>query len=363
MAACHESEKKQQTSGIDFDEDFISNPTIARGFRVSENGDVKLIELFNPWDTTQPGKKIYLTPEENKGENFPDGDLIRVPVKSMVCMSATHLSYLQAIDEIDLVTGVSNADYFVSEEFKALINDGQVLEVGIGDRFKLEKLINLAPEIVLVSPQKGQIFQPLINAGLTVVPVAEYLETHPLGRAEWIKFIGLLTGKADVANYIFDSIANQYNSLKELTATISEKPTVLTGKQYGGFWNLSGGRSYEATFLLDAGADYIWSDDLSSGGIMLDFETVYEKGLKADFWRFLVYSQDDYSYEILLEEDTRYADFYAFKRKKIITCNTLKTPFFEKGFLEPQIILADYIHIFHPELLPGHQNVYYNIMK
>ncbi len=361
--ACSGADKEKTDGDVSFSTASLSSPQIAGGFRVTENGHVNRVELFNPWDSAFPAQKLYLLPKGRDDFEVPDGEVIEVPAKRIVCMSASQLSYLDALDEIDAVVGVSDADYFVSQDFRDLISNGKVSEIGIGEQFKLEELINLSPDLILVSPQKGQNFQPLINAGLTVVPFGEYLEPHPLGRAEWIKFTGLLTGKEELSIQMFDSIAKQYNQLKQMASTVSNRPTVLTGKQYGGFWNLSGGRSYEAQFLSDAGADYLWSDDLSTGGIMLDFETVYERGMQADYWRFLVYSESEYSYQDLSEEDARYTDFDAFKQKKVIICNTLKKPFFEKGFLEPQIILADYIHIFHPELLPDHENVYYEFIK
>lgn len=350
-------------SNLIFDTYSSSNPEIASGFQIMESGAVKLLEIFNSRDSTHSSQKFYLVKENDKNLHFQDGSTMIVPIKRLVSLSASHLSFLDALDEIDLLIGVSSAEYVVSKKFKGLFESGKIKEIGIGDHFKLEELINLSPDAVMFSPQKGQSFKPLKNAGLTIIPNGDYLESDPLGRAEWIKFFGVLTGKEKEAIYIFDSISNEYNSLKKLAEDAILHPTVITGKQYGGFWNLSGGQSYEAQFLNDAGADYLWAENSSSGGIMLDFETVYGRGLEADYWRFLVYTQQDYTYEMLKDEDERYADFSAFKNKKVIVCNTLKKPFFQKGFLEPQVILADYIHIFHPSVLPQHQNVYYEIMK
>jgi iron complex transport system substrate-binding protein len=281
----------------------------------------------------------------------------------MVCLSATHLSFLDALDEIDILCGVSSADYVVSPEFQTRLETGKIKEIGIGDHFKLEELINLSPEVLMVSPQKGQSFDPLVNAGLTIVPNGDFLETHPLGRVEWIKFVGLLTGKENEACQIFDSIKNEYNNLLQLTENISNRPAILSGKQYGGFWNLPGGQSYVSQFFKDAGANYLWGDNPSSGGITLDFETVYDQGMEADFWRILVYTDAEYSYQMLQDEDERYSNFKAFQNKKIIYCNTLETPYFQKGLLEPQAILSDYIHIFFPEVLPNHKNKYYKLLK
>lgn len=362
LFSCNNSSDRKLNSE-EFTETSPYSPQIAKGFRISQKQDIRLLEIFNPWDTAFPAQKFYLVPEVGSDSLFSDGQAIKIPIKSMVCLSASHLSFLDALGEIDKLTGVSSADFVVSEEFQDLVKSGEIREIGIGDHFRLEELINLSPDMVMVSPQKGQSFDPLVNAGLTVIPIGDYLEPHPLGRAEWIKLIGVLTGREQKALEIFDSVSAAYDELKKLTAEIDKRPTVITGKQYGGFWNLAGGKSYVATFLHDAGADYLWAGDQGTGGIMLDFETVYNKGINADYWRFLVYSGSDFTYEMLKTEDKRYADFSAFKNKQVIYCNTLKKPLFQKGLLEPQVILADYIRIFHPGLLPDHENVYYELLK
>lgn len=341
----------------------ISNPEFAKGFKISESDHVKLIEIFYPWDSVNASKKIYLIDRNITQEFVPDdGIVVKTPVKTMVCLSATHLSFADALGLLQNVSGVSSADYVVSQEFQNLVKSGAIREIGIADHFKLEQLIDLNPEIVMVSPQAGQGFDPLVNAGLTIVPNGDYLESSPLGQAEWIKFMGVLFNKEDKANLIFDSIKSAYLELKTLAENVEFRPTVLSGKQYGGFWDLPGGKSFVAEFFNDAGAQYIYAENPTTGSHTLDFETVYAMGINADFWRFLVYSTDDFTLESLKNEDVRYSDFKAFKDKKVIVCNTLKKPFYQKGLLEPQIILADLIKIFHPELLPGHQNKYYELI-
>lgn len=341
----------------------ISNPSIATGFRIEEDDDKKTLSIFHPWDSTAAPQVFYLVSANSNARFHDKTPVISIPVKRIVCLSASHLSFLDALGQIDKLAGVNNAGYVVSKKFQNLVESGQIKEIGVGDRYKLEQLIGLDPDIVMVSPQPGQSWLPLINAGLTVIPNGDYLESHPLGRAEWIKFMGVLFGCEEKAISVFDSIKNEYNSLKNLTAEIKNPPLVLSGNQYGGFWTLPGGRSYEAQFLTDAGARFFYAENTLRGSFTLDFETVFAKGFDADFWRILVYDKDKYTYERLLEEDQRYAGFKAFKERKVFVCNTFDTPLYQKGLLEPQIILADYINIFHPGLIPNHQNVYYQLLK
>lgn len=338
------------------------SPQTATGFRIYEADGFRIMEITSSDVVVQ--KFFLVDRNEPLNHNFPkDGIVVSTPVESMVCLSATHIAYADALGLMDKITGVASADYVVSAKFNELLKEGKIKEIGIADHFKLEQLIQLSPEIVLATAQQGQGYDNLRNAGMIVVSLAEHLENHPLGRAEWIKCFGVLFGKEKEALSIFDSIAKEYNHLKLLTENVEIRPVVLSGKQYGGFWYLPGGKSYFAQMIFDAGATYIWADNNDSGSLMLDFEVVYDRGMDADFWRFLVWSRDGFSYERLIEEDARYAGLKAFKEKRILTCNTFEKPYFQTGLLEPQVILADYISIFHPELLPDHQPVYYQLLK
>ncbi|MFP4471921.1 MAG: ABC transporter substrate-binding protein, partial [Bacteroidales bacterium] len=360
LSACTENrDNKQENSGGTLSE---YSPEIATGFRIEDFDGYRVLYISDPWNENAAGEKFYLVNDTAGGYDFLDGQVLEIPVTRMVCLSATHLSFLDALDAIDRLVGVSSADYVVSDEFRHLHEEGRIREIGIGDHFKLEELIRLSPQMMMVSPQEGQGFELLRQAGFTIVPNGDYLEPHPLGRAEWIKMVGVLTAKEQEAAQIFDSIKTSYNRLKGLSENVSYRPTVLSGKQYGGFWALPGGNSYLARFIADAGARYLWAENSDRGSLTMDFEAVYHKGIQADFWRFVVFSDEPFTYSILLAEDARYADFEAVKNKKVLVCNTRKTPYFQKGLLEPQVILADYISIFHPDLLPDHQPTYYRLL-
>ncbi len=341
------------------------NPIVAGGFRIYDADDYQVLELIRLNRPDQVLQRFYLIDRKDNQQHFSpkDGQILRTPLERMVCLSATQISYADALGLMDKIVGVAGADYVVSAAFGDLVEAGKIADVGIGDHYKLEQLISLAPDVVLATRQQGQSYDPLKNAGLSLVSLAEHLENHPLGRAEWIKFFGVMFGKETEAMEIFDSISRQYNNLKALTSSITHRPVVLSGKQYGGFWNLPGGKSYLAQMLSDAGAQYLWAADDETGSLMLDFETVYHRGIDADFWRFLVYSTIPYNHDQLLVEDERYAGLKAIKANNVFFCNTYQKPYFQKGALEPHLLLADYISIFHPQLLPDHQLVYYEFLK
>ena len=187
----------------------------------------------------------------------------------------------------------------------------------------------------------------------------------PLGQAEWVKFAGLLLGEEQKANETFSAIATRYNELKALTAEgkVKRRPVVLSGEMRGGNWYAGGGESFLAQLFKDAGADYFLKDDPRSGGVYLDFETVYNQADQADYWRILNSYPGQYTYETLLAQDERYGDFKAFKQKGVIYCNMREKPYYENMPMEPELLLADFIKVFHPELLPDYVPVYYHQLK
>ena len=155
----------------------------------------------------------------------------------------------------------------------------------------------------------------------------------------------------------------KYNELKTLTAKVKHRPVVLSGEIHGGAWYAVGGQSFLAQVFKDAGADYFLKDDPRSGGVNLDFETVYNQADSADYWRILNSYPGTYSYEVLKAQDERYADFKAFKQKGVIYCNMREKAYYENMPMEPELLLSDFIKVFHPDLLPDYQPVYYNLLK
>ena len=219
------------------------------------------------------------------------------------------------------------------------------------------------PEIILISPFKRGGYEALKETGVPLIPHLGYKELTPLGQAEWIRLIGLLTGCEEEANQCFDEIERKYNELKALTAHVEKRPMVFSGEMRGGNWYAVGGKSLLAQQFRDAGADDFLKDDTHSGGLTLDFEAVYSQAEGAQYWRIVNSFDGAFSYDALRKEDNRYADFNAFRNKGVIYCNLRKQPFYESAPSQPEVILADLIRVFHPDLLPDYEPVYYQLLK
>lgn len=176
-------------------------------------------------------------------------------------------------------------------------------------------------------------------------------------------FPGFVFGKEALADSLFKEIVESYNAVKALVDSVEERPSVVTEMKYGSMWYISGGRSYMGRFLQDAGAGYCWKDDEHAGSFPLSFESVFEQGGEADFWLIKYNRAQEMSYEDLKREYTPYANFAAWKKHNIFTCNTGVVPYYEEVPIRPDYLLKDLVKIFHPELLPDYQLRYYSKMK
>jgi iron complex transport system substrate-binding protein len=332
----------------------------AKGFTVTYTGNVKHVEVNSPFQGATSGYSYLLVP---KGEDIPAHEpnvkVIRTPVESIVCTSTTHIPLLDYINMTDKLVGFPTTDYISSQKARARIDAGKVEELGIDKGINLERLAVLKPDMVMgytLTGDYGQ-FKKMEELGVSVVLNSEYLERHPLGRAEWIKFVALFFNKEQMADSVFNEIEKSYLAVKGLASKVEAKPTILSGVVYGDAWFMPGGENYAARLLEDAGCHYLWRDDSTSGFLELSFESVYAKANNADRWIGVG------SYNTLDEikaADHRYAEFKPFKEKEVYTFNARVgakggSEFLELGYLRPDIILKDLLKIAHPELLPDYE--------
>ena len=339
-------------------------PTYAEGFRVSYTDAGCLVDIQDPQREESQSFHYLLVPAGSKPAQVPEGyTALEVPVSRIVCMTSLQLSNFICLDELDRVVGITSTRHLFNPEMKERLADGRTAKIGIEGNFDNEVILGLDPDLILISPFKRGGYEALKGVDIPLIPHLGYKETTPLGQAEWIKFIGLLTGEEEKANAVFAGIEERYNALKALTANVAERPVVLSGELHGGNWYVGGGRSFLAQIFRDAGGAYFLPDDQNSGGLNLDFETVYSQTANARYWRIVNSYNGTFSYDALKAEDARYADLNAFREKGVIYCNMREKPFYENMPVQPDVVLADLIHIFHPELLPAdYQPVFYELL-
>jgi iron complex transport system substrate-binding protein len=351
---CAPSRKEPSINAID-----SSSFTIkyAHGFKVSDHGSYKEVEVTYPFQGAREGYHYLLV---QKGEPIPAHDpatpVITIPLESIVCTSTTHIPFLDYLNETEKLIGFPTTDYISSEKMRKRIDQGKVKDLGIDKGMNLEILVTLKPSMVMgysINNDLGQL-RKIQELGIPIVVNAEYLEKHPLGRAEWIKFMALFFNKEKAADSVFRFIEGEYNKTKALVKGVAGRPTVMSGIVYGDTWFLPGGQNYAAGLLEDAGCHYLWKEDPSNGFLELSFESVYAKAKDADLWIGVG------SFRSLAEikaAEERYTRFRPFQDGKVYTYNSRQgakggSEFLELGYLRPDLILKDLVKIAHPEVLP-----------
>lgn len=337
----------------------------AKGFRINHFNDYTQIIVLNPWDSTKV-LDTYILVDRNKKlpAKLPEGTVVRTPVERVAFASSVHAGMWNQLNKAQRTVGVCEPEYFHIPVIVAGLKSGKIADLGMATSINIEKLIAAAPEILVVSPFENTKRTEFEKVNLAVVKDASYMEESPLGRAEWIKFEAAFTNEDELAKDIFSKIEKNYTELCNKVATTQNRPTVFTEKKFGDIWYTAGSKSYLGRFLQDAGANYLWKDLSQSGSAPFTFEQVYARAIKADYW-LLKYNdaQTDMTYGTLKNEYNLYANFNAFKQKHVFAINTAKTPFYETGPMQPDLVLADLVHIFHPELLPGYKPKYYFNLK
>ena len=350
-------------SGRDKPSSFQASPlpvTYAQGFRLDSIEGGVVVTISFPEDTLQPITRLALMEE---GHSAPAGMLaLQLPLQRIICLSSTYMGYFLELNATANIVAVNSFRHLNDSAILARVKKGEIRQVGKEGHFNTELIAALNPDVIFVSPFKAGGYDALAQLGFPLVPITAYEEEMPLARAEWIKLIGCFTGQYPLADSLFHNITTEYHRLCTLAAQAEHQPTVFSGRLKSNMWYVPGGKSYYAHFFKDAGARYLFSDNEDRGALQIDFEVVYQKAAKADFWRIYSNVPGKFTTQQLADSDHRYTLFKAFDTGNILYCNIHEKPYYEKGPVQPHLILADYISLFHPELLPGHEGSFYEMI-
>ena len=328
-------------------------PQYAKGFRIHYFAGYKMIETAEHC--------YYLTKNPSLIKQ-KEAVVITIPIQNIACMAQSHWTAACILDEMESVSGICDGKYISTSDtlFQERFKQGAIKNFAENQTINYELLFSLAPQLLMLSFDNSQANTMLKNIGIPVVLNSDFLENHPLGRAEWLIFVAAFYDKDEEAKMFFNRSVEAYKTLCALIDNQKERPTVFDGSENGGVWYVSGGKSYMAQLYADAGADYVWKENTDEGSFPVDFETVYYKGVTTDFWRtFLLRAK---SYQDIAAENNLYSDLKAWKERHIFYCDNLRTDLFGMGVYQPETVLADMIKIFHPELLPEHIAVYYDLL-
>ncbi|MDX1585242.1 MAG: ABC transporter substrate-binding protein [Balneolaceae bacterium] len=336
----------------------------ASGFRIRYRDNYKLLEILNPYQDRTDTLRYVLKPRGLELDTtFRQAQVIDIPIRSMIATSTTHIALTEMLNANDIITGMVGAEYVYSSEIRNRLAEGKITGFSQGE-FNKEQALAMQPDLIMVSAGQSSQFDDyrvLMESGINVLLNSEWLETTPLGKAEWVKMMAALLNRESVANDKFEAVAREYRELKQKAEGVAEKPLVINNLPYKGAWFVSGGDSFTAQYLKDAGAEYPWYDNASTGGLRKDFEVVYEVGLAADVW---INPGAASSLGDILEKDSRFRDFRSFQNRRIYNNNKRMSEsggndYWESGVVHPERLLADLIHIMHPEIQPDRELYYY----
>jgi iron complex transport system substrate-binding protein len=297
-----------------------------------------------------------------KSGNFSyDFKAEQIPFKKIILLNASLTGYISELGAENLIVGVASPEYIYSDKIQNLIKENKIQNVGNEQKYNVEKIISLKPDAVFTNyiASFDNTYQLLKNNGIQVVFLDEYMEQKPLEKTAYLKLFGTLFGKSKEADEKFKKIENDYNELKQLALKAQTKPVVLANEMYGDVWYLPGGKTYTANYISDANANYILKDNTEEKSVTMSFEEVFAKSGGVQYW---VNAGNHTSKREMLSMNPFYSKLDVFNKGKIYVITGKEkqkaNDFFESGVVRADLVLKDYIKIFHPELLPDYQLTY-----
>lgn len=366
FAGCQSGHKKHPVDELFGSQqpDSIYIPSYAKGFSIAYYDDLKLVHIADPWDSTAVGNYVLVGDKQTSDRYRKSGiPFVEFPVNSWGAFSSTQVVFAEKIGELESLKCVAEPHYISNVFVQKRLREGYIRNVGLASAADVEVLLASTPQFVFVSPFRDNRYGSLKEAGLLLINDCGYLETSPLGRAEWMVFFGVFFDKEDVAASLFSDIASSYNGIRQKVKNSASSPSVLTGTLFNDVWYIPAGDSYMATFFKDAGTKYAYSDRRGTGSLALDFESVFNDFRQSDYWLITVNHDGRFTKEDFLQMDERYGDFKAFQNNMVVFSNTSYSMFFERGIIEPDVVLKDLVACFHPEMYPGYEPVYFEFLN
>ena len=338
--------------------------------------------VANPWKAGTMLHRYILIPKGEEGDKTVamlakrrstgarcTTDTVRTPVERSAVFIAPHCQLMYELGCQQAIRGVCDLDYINIPDVKkraALSGNtsaqNPIVNCGSSMAPDIERIIALKPEAILLSPfENSGGYGKLDKLHIPIIEAADYMESSPLGRAEWMKFYGMLFGNEEgksngisgscepKADSLFAKIEKEYLSLKAQAAGYTKGLSILTERKTGNVWYVPGGQSTIGILLKDANARYIFGDDQHSGSLAMSPEQILAKGKQVDVWAFKYFGGAPLSQAQLLQEYDGYKALAAFSRGNIYQVDTSTVPYFELTSFHPELLLREFIILAHGE--------------
>ena len=317
--------------------------------------------ISDPWRPGHALARLALVPRNSAAPDVPDGytAVVRVPLERSVVFSSVHTAPVFELGCGSAINAVADGRWFPPADTVArLLAEGRMQDIGSSSAPSVERILALGADAVLLSPMQDSDNAAMQRAGITAIPMADYMERTPLARAEWIKLLGELYGAPAEADSIYKAVAAAYDSIRTAASEAGQRPKVLTETLTSGVWYVPGGTSYMASMLTDAGADYPWSDTDADGSLALDASAVLDRASDADIWLLRCFGGVP-TYEDLARDNPAARHISAFGKRNIYVCDTSAKNIFNDIAFHPERILRDFAIIFHPGIAEGETTAYF----
>ena len=341
----------------------------AKGFTISYVPGGKVLTILSPFEQKITATRYLLVPRgAARPTGYADAIVVETPIRTLVGLSSMHVALVDFLGADDVLVGLGNLKYASAPRVRQRIAAGKILEAGQGKELHNEQLIAQHPDLVMATGWPGEgltRYQTLQAAGVPVMINSEWVESTPLGRAEWVKVMAALLDKEALVNQKFDQIAKEYRRLAALAAKAPNRPRVILNMPFKDVWYVPEAGNYMTTFLRDAGATYPWAAQKATGSLPLTVEAVAPVALTADYW---LQTGTLSSRSALAAQDARFKDFKPYKTGQLYNYNRRtnaqgSNDYWESGAVRPDLVLGDLIQILHPALLPGRQLYYYQKLR
>jgi iron complex transport system substrate-binding protein len=347
------------------------SPYSATRFRIDNFQGFRKLTVFDPWQNSSGNELVYfLVPHDVKlPDTIPESQVVRVPVKRIVCMSTTHTAMLSALGEAAIIVGISGTGLVYDSLILEAVASGAIRDVGYESNLDKELIVSLNPDLLMaygVEASSAEYLRKLTEMGVKVMYNADYLEEHPLARCEWIKVFGLLTGREAKADSLFRQVTAAYFSLAEEVRTVAKnQPDVLLGAPWQDVWYISPANSYMGRLISDAGGKYLFDDLSEPNSVPYAVEAVFRRATEAGIW---LNPGTAESLNDIAVSDHRMTKLPVFTSGCIWNNRNRMTPsggndYWESAVVHPDLLLRDLVSILHPELLPDYKQLYFRRLE
>lgn len=349
----------------------------ARHLKIVKHQGYSIATLTDPWKQGKILHTYALVPKGKAGDeickafssdNNQEVTIVRTPITRSVVFTTVHCALLYDLKAESAIKGVCDLQYIsipdIQQRAKLPVSDAHhVADCGNSMSSNVEKIIDLKPEAIMVSPfENSGGYGKLDKLHIPLIEMADYMEESSLGRAEWMKFYGMLFGREKAADSLFNEVKSNYEQLMQKAQTAKQTRSVFTERMMGNVWYVPGGRSVIGGLLQDARARYVFANDTHSGSVALSFESVLDRAGKADIWLFK-YNEHPSTLQELLKENAGYGEFKAVKTHQVFACDCTHRPYYEEVSFHPDRLLSDVIQIVHPDIAGFAPMHYYQRLK